>query len=71
MLRHQQRAYVLRPLAFICTGTGKQRFTRLLHDTMLRRDAILTIDNDTQRLAQVFLRVQRLSVGVELVPAYG
>jgi hypothetical protein len=27
---------------------------------MLRRDAILTIDNDAQRLTQVFLRVQRL-----------
>ena len=71
MFRNQQRAHAVRPLALIGAQAGKQRFPRLLHNTMLRRDAVLTVDHDAQRLAQILLGIQRLGIGAQLLPAHG
>ena len=71
MLRHQQGTHVVRPGTFIGMGAGKQSFTLLLDNSMLRRDAVLAIDDDTQRLTQVLLRIERLRIGAQLLPAHG
>ena len=71
MFRHDQRSHAFRPAAIIGLSAGKQRLSRLLHDAVLRSNAIMAIDHNTQRLTQIFLRVAGANIGIELFPAYG
>ena len=71
MLRYHNATHALWPFARIFFGTGNPGFTRLLHDAMFRRYAVLAINDNTQRLTQVLLRVKRLSIGIQFVPAHG
>ena len=71
MFRHHNAAHACRPLARIFFGAGNPGFTRLLHDAVLRRHAVLAINNNAQRLTQVLLRIERLRIRIQLFPAHG
>ena len=71
MFRHHNAAHAFWPCARIFLRAGNPGFPWLLDDAVLRRHAVLAINDNTQRLTQVLLRIQSLGIGIQLVPAHG
>ncbi|MNV52174.1 hypothetical protein D3C71_1442540 [compost metagenome] len=66
--RKRQLLDVLRPGLSVRLQACQPGCTRLINHPMLRRDAILAVEDNAQRLAQVFTRINALSFGVQLIP---
>ncbi|MNH36260.1 hypothetical protein D3C79_970320 [compost metagenome] len=70
MRRKCQLFNLLRPVLIVRLQPRQPGRSRLLHYPMLRRYAVLAVEDNAQWLAQIFTWVEALSGGIQLIPTH-